>query len=76
MSRWGEVMCNVYGQGECPMTISILSPAQHAEAARDDPRRPRSVGRARTGLEVAVCDDAGVALQPGEIGEIYVRGPS
>jgi acyl-CoA synthetase (AMP-forming)/AMP-acid ligase II len=75
MSRWGEVMCNVYGQGECPMTISILSPAQHAEAARSAPGRLRSVGTPRGGLEIAVCDEAGNPLPPGEIGEVCVRGP-
>ena len=74
MDRWGSVLCNIYGQGECPMTLSMLSPADHDEAAAHHPERLRSVGRARAGIEVAVCDDDGARLPTGEIGEICVTG--
>ena len=33
------------------------------------------MGTPRGGLELAVCDEAGVPLAPGEIGEICIRGP-
>lgn len=39
-------------------------------------RKPGSVGTAWPGHELAILDDAGNALPAGEIGLIYVRGPS
>ena len=39
------------------------------------PVRPGSMGRAVPGHEVAVIDDAGVVLPPGEVGEIAVSRP-
>ncbi|MNL15755.1 Long-chain-fatty-acid--CoA ligase [compost metagenome] len=35
-----------------------------------------TVGRALPGVQVRVVDDAGVALAPGEIGNVQVRGPN
>jgi acyl-CoA synthetase (AMP-forming)/AMP-acid ligase II len=57
------------------MTITMLSPAQHADANTHHPERLRSVGTPQSGLEVAVCNDDGEALAPGDVGEICVRGP-
>jgi acyl-CoA synthetase (AMP-forming)/AMP-acid ligase II len=74
LDRWGPVLCNIYGQGECPMTISMLSPAQHAAAMHDGSDHLRSVGTARRGIEVTVRDEHGAVLQSGEIGEICVNG--
>ena len=56
------------------MTLSMLSPADHEEAAGRHAERLRSVGRARAGIEVAICDDDGGRLPAGEIGEICVKG--
>jgi long-chain acyl-CoA synthetase len=72
---FGPRLAQIYGQGETPMTITALSKADHAD--RSCPRwaeRMQSVGVARTDVEVNVVDEAGVALPPGEIGEIVVRG--
>jgi len=71
IDRWGPVLCNIYGQGECPMTISMLTPADHAAGGE----HLRSVGRARDGIEVTVRDDAGNVLPPGGVGEVCVNGP-
>jgi acyl-CoA synthetase (AMP-forming)/AMP-acid ligase II len=71
LDRWGPVLCNVYGQGECPMTISTLTPADHA-AGGD---HLRSVGRARGGIEVTIRDEEGNVLPAGGVGEICVNGP-
>jgi acyl-CoA synthetase (AMP-forming)/AMP-acid ligase II len=75
IDRWGYVLCNIYGQGECPMTISMLSPADHERAAAANPERLRSVGPPRGVIEVAVCDEEARILPAGEVGEICVNGP-
>ncbi len=75
LARFGPRVWNGYGQGESPCTITAMSKAMVAEAASSgDEERLVSVGIARTGVEVHVCDDAGRALPQGEIGEIVVRG--
>jgi long-chain acyl-CoA synthetase len=75
LARFGNVLVQIYGQGESPMTISCLPRADHADTAH--PRfleRLASVGPAFTGVEVRVggADDA--PLPPGEVGEVLVRG--
>jgi long-chain acyl-CoA synthetase len=64
-----------YGQGETPMTITLLGRAQFSN--RDHPRyeaRLASVGVAQSLVEVRVTDAEGRALPHGEVGEILVRG--
>jgi len=75
MAAFGERLAQIYGQGESPMTITALSKAHHAD--RSHPRyleRLASVGRPHSAVEVRVCDSDGKALEPGEVGEICVRG--
>ena len=71
----GPRLVQIYGQGESPNTISMLSKAWHAEPAhpRHDARLA-SAGIARTGLEVRVCDPDDREVPPGELGEIQARG--
>ena len=45
-------------------------------AARSRGRRPGSVGLPRFGNSVKILDDDGNPLPPGEIGTVYVQGPS
>ena len=48
VKRFGPVFCQIYGQGESPMTITMLTREDHV--LRDDPkveRRLASAGRAR-----------------------------
>ena len=74
--RLGPRFVQIYGQGECPMTISCLGRNDIANAyEQHDAATLGSVGRAFTGVEVAVADDAGALLPVGEIGEVVVRGP-
>ncbi|MFM8410183.1 MAG: AMP-binding protein, partial [Alphaproteobacteria bacterium] len=58
----------VYGSSEFP-TIATTTAADAAERGRD------TEGRALTGVEIRVCDEAGRALPPGSEGEIRARGP-
>ncbi|HEY6797883.1 MAG TPA: class I adenylate-forming enzyme family protein [Kineosporiaceae bacterium] len=41
--------------------------------ANYDPDRPRCLGRAQAGTDLAVTDDAGLPVSPGTLGEIRVR---
>jgi long-chain acyl-CoA synthetase len=71
----GNVLCQLYGQGESPMTITHLSREMHAR--RDHPRweqRLASAGLPDTCVEVRVVDDAGKPVPVGEVGEIIVKG--
>ncbi len=68
---FGPRFVQIYGQGECPMAISVLSREDVAD--RSHPRwreRLGSVGRAQSVVEVAIDG----ASAPGEAGEIMVRG--
>ncbi|HET9652118.1 MAG TPA: AMP-binding protein, partial [Usitatibacter sp.] len=64
-----------YGQGESPMTITALSKFHHADTAHPRHReRLASVGLPQAVVEVAIRDAHGLDVDPGEIGEICVRG--
>ena len=72
----GPRFVQIYGQGEAPMTITALS--RELVADRAHPRwreRLASVGTAQSCAEVAIADERGRHLPPGEPGEILVRGP-
>jgi acyl-CoA synthetase (AMP-forming)/AMP-acid ligase II len=74
LQRFGPRLCQLYGQGETPNTITFVSKAMHADTAH--PRyeeRLATVGIARTGVDVRVADAAGNALPAGSIGEVLVR---
>ncbi|HVW32226.1 MAG TPA: AMP-binding protein, partial [Acidimicrobiia bacterium] len=68
----GPVFFQFYGQAECPMTVSVLRPHEHDV---DRPDRLASCGRPVPWLDVALLDDAGAPVTPGDPGEICVRGP-
>ncbi|GAB4471261.1 MAG: long-chain fatty acid--CoA ligase [Burkholderiaceae bacterium] len=78
LDRLGQRLVQIYGQGESPMTITVLPSAEHAQQPHEDEARwlarLGSVGRAQTGVEVAVFDDDDRLLATGEIGEVVVRG--
>jgi fatty-acyl-CoA synthase len=76
LTKIGPVMGQLFGQSEAPMMISTLAPAEHF---RDDgsvaTERLSSAGRPTPLTTVAIMDDAGHLLGPGERGEIVARGP-
>ncbi len=75
LDRFGPRLTQIYGQGEAPMTITVLPAAEHVDD-HDGRRLQRlaSVGRAQTGVELAVFDERDRPLADGEIGEVCVRG--
>ncbi|MBO6758593.1 MAG: AMP-binding protein [Roseibium sp.] len=71
----GPRFVQIYGQGECPMTITALS--RHLVADRTHPAwrdRLGSVGTAQSCVEVRVVDETGADCGPDKSGEITVRG--
>jgi len=75
LDRLGPRLTQIYGQGESPMTITVLPAAEHVDD-HDGRRLQRlgSVGRAQTGVELAVLGEDDRPLAAGEIGEVCVRG--
>ena len=70
IERFGPIFVQLYGQGETPMTATMLRRDEHV------PELLGSAGRSRVGVEVRVVGADGDPLAPGEVGEIVVRGPS
>ena len=72
----GPKFCQIYGQGEAPMTITVLSQWELAHNT-DHPKRAErlaSVGVERTDVEVRIVDEQGADMPLGDVGEIIVRG--
>ena len=75
LERIGPKFVQIYGQGESPMTISVLPKRLFLDSGH--PRfheRLASAGIARTDVEVRIVDLDGRPQPPGEIGEIICRG--
>jgi len=74
MTALGPCLMQLYGQGESPNTITCVTKEMHTDTSH--PRyeaRLASVGVARSGVEVAVVNEDGKPVAPGEIGEIICR---
>ena len=75
LDRFGPCLAQIYGQGESPMTITVLPRAEVAD--RDHPRwreRLASAGRPFRCVDVRIAGADGRTLPTGESGEILVRG--
>jgi len=75
LDRFGPRLAQIYGLGECPMTITTLS--REDVAARNHPRwmeRLASAGRPYRCVEVKVAAQDDAPLPAGESGEILSRG--
>jgi len=71
----GNRFVQIYGQGECPMTITALSRQHLSDRSHEQwLARIGSVGIAQSLVEVRVADTDGATLPAGETGEILVRG--
>ena len=67
-------LVQIYGQSECPVTLSILPGEEH----RLDPPHPGrllSAGRPWSTVEMRVVDEGFHDVAPGGIGEVALRGP-
>jgi acyl-CoA synthetase (AMP-forming)/AMP-acid ligase II len=73
LRKLGKVLVQYFGMGEVTGNITVLPPALHSENDHEMP--VGSCGFPRTGMDVAILDDAGTSLDPGTTGEICVRGP-
>jgi acyl-CoA synthetase (AMP-forming)/AMP-acid ligase II len=71
LQRFGPVLTQLYGQGESPMTISVLPAWAHENT---DDEALQSAGFVRAGVEVRILDADGATAPHGEVGEIAVRG--
>ena len=71
VARFGPVLCQLYGQGEAPMTIAHLPPALH-DLAPDAELVP--AGLPFASVEVRIVDEEDNEVPAGEIGEVVVRG--
>jgi len=72
---FGARFVQIYGQGECPMTITCLPRGDVTE--RHHPRwreRLASVGTAHSCVSVRIVGPDGADKAPGEIGEIIAAG--
>ncbi len=75
LDRFGPRFAQIYGQGESPMTITVLS--RNDIADRTHPRwreRLASAGRAFSCVEVVIANETGLAFPHDTPGEILVRG--
>jgi acyl-CoA synthetase (AMP-forming)/AMP-acid ligase II len=64
---FGPIVVQMYGQGEAPMTITVMP----ASEALD---HPGSCGRAFHGVEIRMADPGGEPVPDGADGEVLVRG--
>ncbi|MGC1165960.1 MAG: AMP-binding protein [Solirubrobacterales bacterium] len=71
---FGPVFVQIYGQGEAPMTISVLAASDHARFVEASDRRLGSAGVPRTDVEIKVIDEEGQTVGPEETGEVAIRG--
>ncbi|WP_372012796.1 class I adenylate-forming enzyme family protein [Tistrella mobilis] len=77
VAAFGPRFVQIYGQGESPMTISVLPRALVADRSHPNwQARRASVGFAHGAVAVSIRDADGRELAPGETGEICVEGPT
>ena len=71
----GPNFAQIYGQGECPMTITVLPRASICDATQPFyQQRLASAGYAQSMVELAIRDSEGHFLPQGQSGEVCVRG--
>jgi fatty-acyl-CoA synthase len=76
IGAFGPVLGQLFGQTEAPMFLSALPPAGHLRADGTlATERFTSAGRPTALTTVAIMDETGRLLPPGERGEIVARGP-
>jgi fatty-acyl-CoA synthase len=75
LGKLGKVLVQYFGLGEVTGNITVLPPALHDPEDTPD-ARIGTCGFERTGMEIAIQDQAGQPVPTGETGEICVCGPA
>src|SRR6185437_2242739 len=73
LRKLGKVLVQYFGMGEVTGNITVLPRELHS--LDDAAMKVGSCGFPRTGMQVAILDEAGAALAAHATGEICVRGP-
>lgn len=72
---FGQRLVQIYGQGESPMTITVLPRHLHADGGDGGlDRRLGSVGYAQAVVSLRIAGSDDEPLPAGEVGEVLVRG--
>lgn len=72
---FGPCLCQSYGQTEAPMLLTFLDQKTLAAAAAGEhPERLASCGKSTSAVRLAIMDEEGRILSPGQRGEIVARG--
>lgn len=74
IALFGPILAQGYGAGETNSMVTLLTEQDHVDALAHNPKRLASCGRCYAETEVRVVTDAGADIQPGDVGEIIVRG--
>jgi acyl-CoA synthetase (AMP-forming)/AMP-acid ligase II len=72
IETFGPVFAQLYGQAEAPMCITVLPKEDHV--AENGSPILTSAGRPWRNVDVRVVDEDDADVQPGERGEVIVRG--
>jgi fatty-acyl-CoA synthase len=76
LHKLGKVLVQYFGLGEVTGCITVLPPEMHSADDADPDAHIGACGRPRTGMEVAILDEAMQPLPTGAVGEICCRGPA
>lgn len=74
IALFGPILAQGYGAGETNSMVTILTEQDHVDALAHNPKRLGSCGRCYSETDVRVVDSENRDIQPGEVGEIIVRG--
>jgi long-chain acyl-CoA synthetase len=72
LGAFGPVFSQLYGQAEAPMCITVLPEEDHV--VHNGSPILTSAGRPWRNVDVRVVDEAGNDVEPGDRGEVIVRG--
>jgi acyl-CoA synthetase (AMP-forming)/AMP-acid ligase II len=71
---FGPILCAGYGMTEAGGGVMCFPKSAHVRAVSGEPRLLRGTGRSQPLVSVRLVDSAGGDVQPGAVGEIWIRG--